>query len=43
MSKFFCFLFGHKKITSKCPVTGIELSTCSRCEDNKHPRGMTFN
>lgn len=43
MKKIICLLFGHKAIVSECPVTGIKLSQCSRCESNKHPRTFSFN
>lgn len=43
MKKILCFIFGHKVVTSECPITHIKLSTCARCTNEKHHSTMSFN
>jgi ribosome-binding protein aMBF1 (putative translation factor) len=42
-----CLISGHKVVKGdKCPVTGAQLLTCTKCgKDNmpKHGSGMSFN
>jgi hypothetical protein len=42
INKLLCFIVGHKKTISKCPVTGISLETCLRCSPKQHSTKMTF-
>lgn len=43
LTKIICFVIGHQKSVSECPVTGAKKVTCLRCFPKTHTRGMSFN